>query len=697
MVAEHKIDRQELISGHNPVLTEIATDSPLTVGNGELAFTADITGMQTLYEEYQELPLCTMSQWGWHTKPVSREKYNYTLDDLVMTEYVNREGRLLKYPQDKKVGNEDVYNWLRENPHRLNLVRVRLQWEEESISAEDITGVRQELVLYEGILYSEFQIRNNACRVRTACHNEGRDILAFSLESEALKEKKISIVLDFPYGASDITASDWTQNDRHRTTILQTSDEKMLLWRQLDRDEYYAGIYAQGGKIRKEGSHTLRIFANGEKLDISIALGKQKEQAECLSAQEVMNASKRGGRRFWERGGIIQLNKSADPRARELERRIILSQYLMAINSSGSTPPQETGLTCNSWYGKMHLEMYLWHCAWLPLWHQEKLLDRSLAWYREHLQQARENAARNGYKGARWPKMIATEGVDCPSNIAPLLVWQQPHIIYMLEMAYRRKRNRRFLEENWELVKETADFMVDFVGWDPVKKVYSICAPVIPVQECHKAMDVCNPAFEVEYFRDTLRIAGWWAERLGREKEELWEQVAEHMAELTEKDGVYLAHENCPTTFTEYNRDHPSMLGAFGLIDSDRIDRTVMDNTLQVVEECWKYPTLWGWDFAMMAMTAVRLGKPEKAIELLLKESPKNCYVTSGNNRQTGRKDLPLYLPGNGSLLLAAAIMAAGYDGCDRQTPGFPDDGQWIVEFENIDPLPGTSPVSPID
>ena len=66
--------------------------------------------------------------------------------------------------------------------------------------------------------------------------------------------------------------------------------------------------------------------------------------------------------------------------------------------------------------------------------------------------------------------------------------------------------------------------MVDFVGWDPVKKVYSICAPVIPVQECHKAMDVCNPAFEVEYFRDTLRIAGWWAERLGREKEELWEQ-----------------------------------------------------------------------------------------------------------------------------------------------------------------------------
>ena len=65
----------------------------------------------------------------------------------------------------------------------------------------------------------------------------------------------------------------------------------------------------------------------------------------------------------------------------------------------------------------------------------------------------------------------------------------------------------------------------------------------------------------------------------------------------------------------------------------------------------------------------------------------------------TGRQDerTAVVSAGNGSLLLAAAIMAAGYDGCDRQTPGFPDDGQWIVEFENIDPLPGTSPVSPID
>ena len=72
------------------------------------------------------------------------------------------------------------------------------------------------------------------------------------------------------------------------------------------------------------------------------------------------------------------------------------------------------------------------------------------------------------------------------------------------------------------LIKEAGMFEIDELLLPHIDSVsythlvYSICAPVIPVQECHKAMDVCNPAFEVEYFRDTLRIAGWWAERLGK-------------------------------------------------------------------------------------------------------------------------------------------------------------------------------------
>ena len=60
---------------------------------------------------------------------------------------------------------------------------------------------------------------------------------------------------------------------------------------------------------------------------------------------------------FWEEGAAVDFSHCTDPRAKELERRVVLSQYLLAIQCAGSTPPQETGLTYNSWFGKYHLEM----------------------------------------------------------------------------------------------------------------------------------------------------------------------------------------------------------------------------------------------------------------------------------------------------------------------------------------------------
>ena len=157
------------------------------------------------------------------------------------------------------------------------------------------------------------------------------------------------------------------------------------------------------------------------------------------------------------------------------------------------------------------------------------------------------------------------------------------------------------------------------------------------------------------------------------------------MAELPTDDKYYLAHAECPDTFEEYNRDHPSMLMAYGVIPSDRVEEDRMERTLDKILECWKYQSLWGWDFAVMAMTATRLGQPEKAIDILLMDTVKNCYVRSGNNRQISSKDLPLYLPGNGSLLLAIALMAGGYEGCEVETPGFPKNGEWTVEVEDIE------------
>jgi hypothetical protein len=76
MIRNHRpIDRQALVKRHNPVVHEPDAFSSLPVGNGEFAFTADITGLQTFPEFYHEgIPLGTQSQWGWHTFP-NPEKY----------------------------------------------------------------------------------------------------------------------------------------------------------------------------------------------------------------------------------------------------------------------------------------------------------------------------------------------------------------------------------------------------------------------------------------------------------------------------------------------------------------------------------------------------------------------------------------------------------------------------------------------
>jgi len=102
----------------------------------------------------------------------------------------------------------------------------------------------------------------------------------------------------------------------------------------------------------------------------------------------------------------------------------------------------------------------------------------------------------------------------------------------------------------------------------------------------------------------------------------------------------------------------------------------------------WDWKTkIWGWDYPMIAMTAARLGETRAAVDVLLKtDGPNNSYTQAGHNTNT---NLPVYLPGNGALLAAVALMAGGWDGApDGPAPGFPRDGTWTVRAEGFQRLP---------
>ena len=55
------------------------------------------------------------------------------------------------------------------------------------------------------------------------------------------------------------------------------------------------------------------------------------------------------------------------------------------------------------------------------------------------------------------------------------------------------------------------------------------------------------------------------------------------------------------------HRDHPSMVAAFGFLPrTPLINPDVMKRTYDHILENWDWPSTWGWDYPMLAMTAAR-------------------------------------------------------------------------------------------
>jgi hypothetical protein len=553
---------------------------------------------------------------------------------------------------------------------------------------DDVRAIRQELDLWSGTLASQFELEGRPVRVWTWAHPE-RDVMAVRVEAPDLLADRLAIRIAFPYGSHTHTGdpADWTHPELHHTVVVGQSANGVSWRRELDADLYFArAAWAGPAALRGEAEHSFLVTPGpgAARFELVVGFSPAAETTPLPSVDEIQRASAEHWQGFWTDGGVVDLSGSRDPRAGELERRIVLSEYLTAVNCAGTMPPQETGLTFNSWYGKFHLEMYWWHTAHFALWDRAALLERSLPWYASILPAARAIAKRQGYAGVRWPKMVGPEGRDSPSGVGAFLIWQQPHPIYLSELVYRAHPSRALLEQMREVVFETAEFMASYAWWDEKAQRYELGPPLIPAQEIHPAKTTFDPTFELAYWAWGLETAQRWRERLGLAREPRWERVKRGLADFPMRDGLYTNAGSDLNTFRdpEMRRDHPTLLGAYGFVASPRIDPEAMRRTLRRVMADWQWDDTWGWDYPLVAMTAARLGEPEIAIDALLKDTPKNRYLPNGHNYQ--RPGLSIYLPGNGGLLSAIAMMAAGWDGAPQtHAPGFPRDG-WSVGAERV-------------
>src|SRR3974377_1507319 len=106
--------------------------------------------------------------------------------------------------------------------------------------------------------------------------------------------------------------------------------------------------------------------------------------------------------------------------------------------------------------------MHWWHSVHFAAWGRFHLFEKSLGIYQRILPLARQTAQRQGYRGVCWPKMIGPDGLDSPSPVGPLLIWQQPHPIYYAELCFRERPTRETLDRWREVVFETAEFMASY-------------------------------------------------------------------------------------------------------------------------------------------------------------------------------------------------------------------------------------------
>ncbi|WP_205880753.1 hypothetical protein [Limisphaera ngatamarikiensis] len=679
-----ELDRRAIVRRHEPRFTRFDPFGALTVGNGRFAFTADVTGLQTLAEACEkEFPLCTTADWAWHTIPapsgLDPEKFQYEDFDTY--------GRKVGYAT-RAEGQEELFRWLRENPHRFHLGRLAFaagQPELRHPAPEEIRAVEQHLNLWEGLLTSRFEWRGRTVQVRTGCHPE-LDLLAVEIESGALADGSLVVVLRFPYGSPSVAMADWSVPDRHTTRVEQQWSGGLRLERVLDETRYHVvWRWEDRAEAQPAGPHEWVLRSRGPVLRFVLGFSPEAFPRRLPRVAEVWSAAARFWNRFWTEGGAVDFDGSTDPRAEELERRVVLSQYNTALHCAGRLPPAETGLLFNSWYGKFHLEMHWWHAVHFVVWNRSELFRRALPFYRRILPEARALARRQGYRGARWPKMVGPEGRDSPSAVGPLLIWQQPHPIYYAELCWRERPTRATLEEWREVVMETAEFMASFAHRDRGTGRYVLGPPLKTVSENTDPRLTRNPTFELTYWRWGLATAQAWRRRLGLAPDPRWEAVLQGLAPLPVADGLYLMQEGMTDTYTRWNWEHPALLGALGMLPGPGVDRETMRRSVRRVMEVWQWDRCWGWDFPLTAMAAARCGEPELAVEALLLPAAKNRYHPNGHNYQ--RPGLTAYLPGNGGLLAAVAMMTAGWTGAPPQSqPGFPKNGRWKVRGENLRP-----------
>ena len=327
------VDRRAVVDRHRVRITEPHPEHVVSVGNGDFAYTADITGMQTFGSFHDPVissmnggvavNTTTMASWGWHEMP---NPDGFVLEDA-MTSYDTPRGPV-SYPDkyDMSVRGEipeelRAGTWLHVNPQRIDLGRIGLVLREtvggEPATRPDVlTETTQELDLWTGIATSSFRFADVPVTVETAATG-GSATAAFRVSSALFADGRARIVLRFPYAHNGfLQTDDWDAPEKHTSVLEHRADGTALIRRRLDETEYTVGLAISGGDIAAtDDPHVFEITATGDQLELVAAFAPE-DATVSPGYSAIAAGSTATWERFWASGAAIDFAGSTDARAR---------------------------------------------------------------------------------------------------------------------------------------------------------------------------------------------------------------------------------------------------------------------------------------------------------------------------------------------------------------------------------------------
>jgi hypothetical protein len=187
------------------------------------------------------------------------------------------------------------------------------------------------------------------------------------------------------------------------------------------------------------------------------------------------------------------------------------------------------------------------------------------------------------------------------------------------------------------------------------------------------------------YWHWALTTAQQWRERLHLPRNKKWDDVIQRLSPLPIQGDKYLFTESGTDSYTneEYSgRSSISIrrMGHVALHADDGFSKN--EKYFQLDLEQLALERYLGLGLSHGSNDGNTFGMPDKAVDALIMPVQKNTYLNNGHNFQDDR--LTIYLPGNGGLLAAAAMMCAGYEGSDAVNPGIPKTAGWKVRSEGL-------------